>query len=151
MIYRKATALDAGALASLRVAMLSEAGELDPDTAQQLSEHTAAFLRAGIEDGSCSAHVALHGDATIAMGGISYFRFPPTEMCLSGKTAYIAGMFTLPAYRGKGIASAILSRLVEEAEALGVERVILKPTAQGKSLYERYGFDPWSDAMVYFP
>lgn len=151
IVYRKATIADAHTLSSMRVAMVSDANELEQDSARDLYERTIDFFLSGVSDNSYSMHVAMHNDTVVAMGGINYFLLPPTEACLSGKTAYIASMFTLPAYRNRGIASKILSTLMKEAEDLGVERILLKPTKQGKPLYEKHDFAPWLDALVFFP
>ena len=75
------------------------------------------------------------------MGGISFFNLPPNDWCPDGKTAYIGNMFTLTDYRKQGIATKILSLLVEEAETLGCERILLNPTDMGKPVYGKYGFE----------
>jgi GNAT superfamily N-acetyltransferase len=57
-----------------------------------------------------------------------------------GGLAGIYNMCTLPAYRGRGIASAVLTRLMAEALALRMEGIALVPTSAGRPLYERFGF-----------
>lgn len=68
----------------------------------------------------------------VAAGAASLF-------CWRG-LAGIYNMCTLPAYRSQGIASALLGRLIREAQAAGSEGIALVPTPAGRRLYERFGF-----------
>ena len=132
------------------VARVSEENPLEDDVANELYQESFEFYRSGLTDKSCSVYVATFNETIVAMGCINCFKWPPTKECLSGKAAYISGVYTQPGYRDKGIASMILSMLMKEAEQLRVEKVLLISTKIGKSIYERYGFDPWPDVMVYY-
>lgn len=57
-----------------------------------------------------------------------------------GGLAGIYNMCTLPAYRSRGVASALLARLIEAAQQAGSEAIALVPTPAGRRLYERFGF-----------
>lgn len=52
----------------------------------------------------------------------------------------IYNMCTLPQYRERGLATAILAAIMADAAGLGCEGVGLTPTAMGRPLYERLGF-----------
>lgn len=52
---------------------------------------------------------------------------------------WLAGVFVAPAHRGRGIASALIERAVEEARRLGVPRLHLF-TATAEPLYARLGW-----------
>lgn len=57
----------------------------------------------------------------------------------------IHGMRTLPAWRGRGFAGAILSRLGREAQARGIGRAFLqveKRNEGAQRMYQRAGFEP---------
>ncbi len=57
----------------------------------------------------------------------------------------IHGMRTLPAHRGKGLASAILAAIAREGQSRGLEKAFLQVDASNtgaQSLYLRYGFAP---------
>ncbi|TFZ08800.1 GNAT family N-acetyltransferase [Ramlibacter humi] len=56
----------------------------------------------------------------------------------------IHGMRTLPAWRGRGFAAAILSRLGDEAQARGIDRAFLQVEMRNTAqrLYGRAGFQP---------
>lgn len=52
----------------------------------------------------------------------------------------IYNMCTLPEFRGRGIATAILAAILRDAPAAGCTHVGLTPTTMGRPLYERLGF-----------
>lgn len=63
-----------------------------------------------------------------------------TLFCRGGM-AGIYNMATLPAYRRRGVARAVIARLLADAYELGCDRVGLTPTEMGRPLYEHVGFD----------
>lgn len=52
----------------------------------------------------------------------------------------IYNMCTLPEFRGRGVARAIMAACLSDARALHCEHVGLTPTAMGRPLYEQLGF-----------
>jgi len=54
----------------------------------------------------------------------------------------IGRMAVLPAWRGCGVGSALLRRLLDEARRLGLRRVFLYAQIQALPFYARHGFDP---------
>ncbi len=75
-------------------------------------------------------YLAYIGDVPVG-GGMLFIR---------GGMGGIYNMGTLPAYRGRGVARAILAACLADAEAAGCAYVGLTPTAMGRPLYERLGF-----------
>jgi GNAT superfamily N-acetyltransferase len=149
--YRKATANDIDNLSQMRVLMLFDREDCANEMHAKIYNNTKQYIADGLIDNNFIVYVAAHNEKIVAMGGISFFNLPPNDWCPDGKTAYIGNMFTLTDYRKHGIATKILSLLVEEAETLGCERILLNPTDMGKPVYEKYGFEPWSYAMAYYP
>jgi len=49
-------------------------------------------------------------------------------------------MYTIPQYRGKGIARSLLEKLIEECKKTGVRRIWLHASDVGKPLYTKMGF-----------
>ncbi len=81
---------------------------------------------------------ALHGGLAVAVG----------TACFSHGWCGIHGMRTAPAWRGRGLASAILAGLEAQARLRGIARVFLQVEAENataQSLYRRRGFvTAWS-------
>lgn len=57
-------------------------------------------------------------------------------------------MYTKNAYRGKGIATTLLTKLVEEAKSLGIKKIWLGASKLGRPVYKKFGFketDEWME------
>lgn len=66
-----------------------------------------------------------------------------SDLYLDGDIGQVEDVATLPEHRGRGYASAVVMRAVDEAHAAGAELVFLVADAQDwpKELYRRLGFD----------
>ena len=150
--YRKAAGTDIAALTQMRVAMLCEDEAYSEEFRTLIAAQTAQFLADGLRNGSFSAWVAVDtGDTPVAMGGMSFYLFPPNDWCPSGRTAYISCMYTRPEYRRQGIAACLLAQLLAEAKERQYERLLLNATDKGRGLYEKFGFEASPTAMAHFP
>lgn len=58
----------------------------------------------------------------------------------SGKSGTVLGVYTEPAFRGQGCATALMTALNEKADALGLDIVKLSASRMGKPVYEKVGF-----------
>ncbi|MCL2195756.1 MAG: GNAT family N-acetyltransferase [Oscillospiraceae bacterium] len=136
-IVRRATAADTSALIRLRLDYLTEQGELSPADVQQLRQYFAKH----IAQGACIAVLAeVKGEvAGVALLAIS--EKPANPAFITGVTGTLLNVLTYPAHRGQGIATQVLTRMMDEARAAGVSRIDLSATAAGKTLYKKLGFD----------
>ncbi len=89
--------------------------------------------------GTCFASASVDG-VVVACGALS----------LSHGWAGVHGMRTVAAWRGRGLAAALLRRMAQQAQAAGVQRVFLQvdvANTGAQSLYRRLGFvTAWSYA-----
>ena len=60
---------------------------------------------------------------------------------------YITNCYVQPAYRGKGIGSQLLTAALDECGARRCDAVILWPTPESRSLYQRHGFAVRDDLL----
>lgn len=60
---------------------------------------------------------------------------------------YITGFYVAASHRGKGIGSQLLGECIWEAETIGVDKLVLWPTPESRSLYERHGFTVRDDLL----
>ena len=100
----------------------------------------SAILAAG-ESGhpTKSGHV---GDPTIRQRWISDGGEPASfgRLVLLGDHAYLGDMATVPAYRRRGHASAIMRSLLDDALAAGATACVLASTSMAHGMYLRFGF-----------
>jgi GNAT superfamily N-acetyltransferase len=55
--------------------------------------------------------------------------------------AYISDMFTLPSFRGRGVAEAMLNRMHEAAASAGKTYSLLVPSVMAWNYYQRFGYE----------
>ena len=138
MDYRKAVISDIKTLVTFRKQQLIEEGQIpDGNIDCELSD----FFEKCLTDGSLIQYVATEGGTIAATGGVHFYIYPPSYTNRTGKTAYIASMYTLPGYRGKGIATAIMHILMDEAHLRGYDRICLYASKYGRPVYAKLGFE----------
>lgn len=64
------------------------------------------------------------------------------------RNAQIAWVATLPVYRGRGVGTAVMHRLLEAADATGLEVVTLSAQTHALDFYRRLGFTPYGRRFV---
>jgi ribosomal protein S18 acetylase RimI-like enzyme len=135
---RLATTDDIGEIVRLRRVLFESLGATEGGW-----EHTcAAILDRGISEGWMVVCVVDQpmGDALAAVGTAEIQQRLPGPANPSGLLGYIGTMATDPAFRRRGLASAILDRLVTELRARGVDRIELHATPAAEPLYRTAGF-----------
>jgi GNAT superfamily N-acetyltransferase len=82
-----------------------------------------------------TAVVAFEGDSVLGAAALK----PEDLEIRSHLTPWLGGVFVLPEHRGRGVASALVTRLVTEAKDLGLNELYLW-TPSSESLYARHGW-----------
>lgn len=149
--YRRANQSDISTLAEMRLMMLCEHTDCSKELKNLIRNNTVRYFINCLAEESLVIWVAFQEENIVSMCCINFFSLPPNDWCPSGKTAYIGNMFTTPQYRNQGIASGLLELIIDEAKKHNCERILLNTTEEGKSLYERYGFELSPTAMALYP
>ncbi|WP_083402272.1 GNAT family N-acetyltransferase [Bacillus sp. MUM 116] len=143
MKYRKANLDDLYKLIDLRKKQLVDEGiepNIDIDT--ELND----FFINKLSDGSLIQWLVEDNEEIIAGGAVIFYEFPPTYTNKSGKKAYITNMYTKENYRGQGIATNLLTKLVDETKNAGITKIWLGASKLGRPVYKKFGFketDEW--------
>ena len=146
MTFQKLTEDRIDTFIQMRINQLREEGATeDIDLAPALKDYYARHMA----DGTFVSWIALDGDKIVGTSGMSFVEKPPYFGCPSGRIALLSSMFTDPAYRRKGIARELLSRVVEEARAYGCGTVQITASDMGVLLYTSFGFVKNSNFMQY--
>ncbi len=64
-----------------------------------------------------------------------------------GNEGYVLTMYTIPPWRGRGIARALLEEIIKYVKRTGTPHLWLYATDAGRPLYEQAGFVVLPDAM----
>ena len=146
MTYQKLTEDKIDTFIQMRINQLREEGATeDIDIVPTLKDYYARHMA----DGTFVSWIALDGDKIVGTSGMSFVEKPPYFGCPSGRIGLLSSMFTDPAYRRKGIARELLSRVVEEARAYGCGTVQITASDMGVLLYTSFGFVKNSNFMQY--
>ncbi|MFW9971023.1 MAG: GNAT family N-acetyltransferase [Candidatus Odinarchaeota archaeon] len=138
---RKATLNDLEKLIDFRVKFLEEIQTPPSDMDMEIFRNELKdYLLDKIPCNEFIAWLAESDNEVIATSGLSFLQKPPHFINITGKFAYIMNMYTIPKWRRKGIASALLEKLLEEIKKKGIQSVTLHATQDGRPLYENYGF-----------
>ncbi|HKN07612.1 MAG TPA: GNAT family N-acetyltransferase [Thermoplasmata archaeon] len=150
LTYRPTTSADIAVLVDHRHRMWAAIGR---GTEAEILEHNPRYrrwLRPRIRTGEVAGVLAEAPDGTAAGSGLVWFRPDQPRPRVSARTSpYILSMYTRPEWRGKGIASGIVRRLLAICRDGGYGYVILHASEKGRSVYRRLGFErTWE--MRYF-
>lgn len=143
MNYRKANMDEIHQLIDLRKQQLIDEG-IEPS--QDIDAELQVFFNNKMRDGSLTEWIAEDNAEIIATGAVIFYDFPPSYTNKSGKKAYITNMYTREDYRGRGIATQLLTILVDEVKAAGISRIWLGASELGRPVYKKFGFqdtDEW--------
>lgn len=125
----------------LRAEGAKEEMDLKPALRDYYNRHMA--------DGTFVSWLAFDGDKIIGTSGMSFVEKPPYFGCPNGKVGLLSSMYTDPAYRRKGIAKELLSRVVNEAREYGCGTVQITASDMGVKLYTDFGFTHNNNFMQY--
>lgn len=146
MLYRLATPQDIPTLIELRKRQLIDEGST-PDT--MIDNDLTAFFERNFANNSLVQWVVEEQDKIIATAGVVFYHFPPSYTNPTGIKGYITNVYTNAAYRGQGLASALLDKLVEAAKKRHVPVLLLEASTMGKPVYKKYGFTEMNTWMIY--
>jgi GNAT superfamily N-acetyltransferase len=139
IVFRLATTSDVESLTTMRLAFLAE---ILPDRkpGPELRDAMSQFFTDALSAGEFVAYLAVADSKVIASSGLAFHRHPPSIANPTGREAYIMNMYTLPEFRRRGIATELLSLLVDHARENHCGKVSLHAMANGRSIYVKAGF-----------
>ncbi|MED0662940.1 N-acetyltransferase [Geobacillus thermodenitrificans] len=148
---RQATIQDIEDLTRLRLEFLKELGKIQSEQEETLvTTATKQYLEEALSNHEFISFVALSNHRIVSVSGIVLFKRPPSLQNLKGLEAYILNVYTIPPYRRKGLARTLLERCIEECKTIGVKRIWLHATEDGKPLYTKMGFTFKNSEMELF-
>jgi ribosomal protein S18 acetylase RimI-like enzyme len=136
---------------SLRLALLKELGELNSSQDELIMEtSTREYLQKALSNNEFISYMAEMNGEPVSISGMVLFKRPPYLENLQGIEAYILNMYTVPEYRGKGLAKRLLENCIEESKKSGVKRIWLHASEDGEPLYRKMGFNNKDSEMELF-
>ncbi|MDQ2714680.1 MAG: GNAT family N-acetyltransferase [Chloroflexota bacterium] len=141
LAIRRASLQDVEELVTLRLALQRESGHITQEVGLSgLEQATHQYLMETLPAEAFLVWVAEVAGKIVAMSGLIFFQKPPAEHNLSGLEAYILNMYTLPEWRGQGIATMLLQTLMAFIKQTKAQRIWMYATPEGQPIYEKAGF-----------
>ena len=144
MNYRLAIKEDIPLLIELRKRQLIDEGQ-NPDV--NMDQELVKFFNNYFADNTLVEWVAEEDGKIVGTAAILFFEFPPAFTNPSGIKGYITNMYTVPEYRGQGLASELLKKVLDEARSRSVKNILLAASDMGKPVYKKVGFEEAGDWM----
>ena len=150
MNFRFVKPEDAELLAQLRINMRRERETAPPpENEEAFLQANIHFFKEALSGGSYIGIIAEENGSPAGTGGFCLHIHPPSYSVPNGKTACLLNMYTVPEFRGRGVAGHILGALVDEARKYGCCKIFLNASHMGKPLYQKFGFSDVSNEMVF--
>lgn len=144
--YQRLTEKELDTFIEIRINQLREEGaKEDIDIRPALRDYYYRHM----EDGTFVSWLAVEDGKIVGTSGMSFVEKPPYFGCPSGKVGLLSSMYTDKAYRRRGIAKELLSRVVEEARKYGCGTVQITASDMGVLLYSDFGFVKNGNFMQY--
>ena len=145
MIIRQAGLEDIKEISELRKKQIQDEGQApDIDIDEDLYRYFEKYMRSGeliewvaeeeTEDGGGQK------GRIIATAAVVFMEYPPSFTNKTGRTGYVANVYTAPEYRGQGIAGQLLEKVEAEAKARGITKMMLNASAMGRKAYLKSGY-----------
>lgn len=140
---RSATASDISTLVIQRHLMLEEISHRKPSELRKTDLLYRKWLIEMFRKRRVSCFLALNKLGRPVGGGCVWLRdSPPSPR--NGyrlKTPYLMSMYTIPKYRGLGIATMIVKSAISWSSSLGFPRLTLHASDDGRRVYKKLGFE----------
>ena len=136
---------DVGVITRMRIQMLDEVTQEPLPAGLDNSIHH--FILKHMMDNTCLGVVAEEDGRVIADAVIYLFETMPDEVNVSGMTAMLYNVYTLPEYRGQGIMARMLPEVIRLAREAGAVELKMSAEKKAMPLYERMGFQCSDNSM----
>lgn len=138
---RRATVEDVESLVEMRLEMQRElvADGMEVDWVS-IGEACRQYFAKTLSFGQFVVFVAEAEGRIIGTSGLSFVSRPPISTSYSQSEGYVTNMYTVPAWRGRRVATALLNATMEHAKHHGARLVYLHTSDAGRPVYEKLGF-----------
>ncbi|MFP2929465.1 GNAT family N-acetyltransferase [Pyxidicoccus sp. 3LG] len=149
---RKAGVEDLDDVIRLRRELMRQFGGLTEENASRWEEAARRHLVTALPEGRFHVWLGFSADGeAVACSGLVPFHRPPSAQDVDGLEGYVLNMYTAPGWRGRGLARALLAELMAFARGLGMGKLWLHASDDGRPLYEKVGFAPNPIALEWKP
>lgn len=148
---RTATPEDLELICHHREQMFREMGNAEA-VLETITANFRDWLRPRLASGGYLGWVTEQGETPVAGAGMMILDWPPHPRHPDDtRRAYILNVFVEPKHRGRGLAKALMVAAQTEAQARGIDFLVLHASAAGRPLYEQLGWQPTTEMSLTLP
>jgi GNAT superfamily N-acetyltransferase len=142
---------EAGIVARHRTRMFEDMGQVPAHLAAPLQEASERALSALLASGDYVGWFATDAAGAVIAGAGVHIKPQLPRISLSGDSVaessapLVVNVYTEPHWRGRGVARALMERLMRWAAEQDYERVVLHASDDGRPLYVSLGFKPTNE------
>jgi ribosomal protein S18 acetylase RimI-like enzyme len=142
VVFRGTTPADLEQIMAHRRAMFRDDGFTDPAVLDDVVANSRPFLARMLAEGKYRGWFALADKEVVAGVGllISDWAAHPAAP-RDPRRAYVLNVYTKPGFRGRGLATTLMRRVVDHCRAAGFTAVWLHATDAGERVYRKLGFE----------
>ena len=140
MTFEKATAADISTLTNLLIAYLKEDFEVIDEVDLLTLQNTLPDYFERHLNQDLMVYVARDQDTIVSCAFLLIVEKPMSPAFITGKTGTVLNVYTMPTHRRKGLASKLMTMMLEDAATQQLSVIELKATDDGYSLYQKLGF-----------
>ena len=126
--------------------------EIHPDMTERVEqsrELTRKWIGSKISEGSLTSLIVKNFEGrAVGSGCILVKEDQPRPGSSQMRYPYLLSMYTLPEYRKMGVASSIVKESIKWSRDNGFDRISLHASNQGKSIYEKFGFQQTNEMRL---
>ena len=124
MILRKTTIADIDLLMELRIDyLLDQNAKESLDNLDVLTDKLRKYFTEAIENDEFIAVIAEYGNEICTAAFLSVVDRPPRSARLSCRIGTVYNVYTYPQYRKRGLATAVINELLQEAKAMDIASI----------------------------
>lgn len=86
------------------------------------------------------AFVAKDGKKIVSVAYLHIIEMPANSVLLNGLYGEVLSVYTEPDYRGRGLCSQLIQKLIQYGKKIGLGKINLSATNQGYPIYKKAGF-----------
>lgn len=129
--------------------MFVDSGQTDDERMTEVIASFIPWVMERLKAGTYVGWLTEQGGRVVAGAGLWVMDFPPHWMDAAPSRANLLNFYVVPEMRGHGLAAALLKLAVNEAEQRGIRVVSLHASKFGKPVYERIGFEPENEMILW--
>ena len=140
IVFDEATKEDIKDLIKLRIAyMIDDFGKVSDSEKECMQNQLADYFNRKLGN-ELIAFTARDGGRIVAVVYLHIIEMPASLAALNGLYGEALNVYTEPAYRRRGLCTALMKNLLDYGKKIGLDRIDLSATKKGYPLYVKIGF-----------